>query len=146
MPQTRQLVVVVKDRRVVIPAADLEWRFARSAGPGGQHVNRTSSKAMLRFDVVGSPHVPDDIRRRLLASVRARLTTDGALVIMSQRHREQGRNVADCLAKLSLLVEKAMVPPEPRRATRVPRAARAARLESKKRRASTKRLRRFFDE
>lgn len=146
MPRARQLIVVAKDRRVVIPTADIEWQFARSAGPGGQHVNRTSSKAVLRFDATGCPHVPDDVRRRLLASVRARLTTDGALLIMSQRHREQGRNVADCLAKLSLLIEKAMVPPVPRRATRVPRAARAARLESKKRRSSTKRLRRDFDE
>ncbi len=126
----------------MIPATDLVWQFARSAGPGGQHVNRTSSKAMLRFDATGCPHLPDDVRRRLVASVRARLTADGALVITSQRHREQGRNVADCLAKLSALVEQAMQPPKPRRATRVPRASRFARLDSKKRRAATKQLRR----
>ncbi len=146
MPRVRPLIIVAKDRQVVIPATAFEWQFARSAGPGGQHVNRTSSKAILRFDATGCPHLPTDIRRRLLTSVRARLTGDGALVLMSQRHREQGRNVADCLEKLSRLIEKAMVPPEPRRPTRIPRAARAARLESKKRRASTKRLRRVFEE
>ncbi len=126
----------------MIPATDLVWQFARSAGPGGQHVNRTSSKAMLRFDATGCTHLPNDVRHRLVASVRARLTTDGALVITSQRHREQGRNVADCLAKLSALVEQAMRPPTRRRATRVPRASRTARLDSKKRRATTKQLRR----
>jgi ribosome-associated protein len=146
VPRARNLVVTAKDRRVVIPAADLEWQFARSAGPGGQHVNRTSSKAMLRFDAAGCPHISDDIRRRLLASVRTRLTAEGALVITSQRHREQGRNVADCIEKLSALIERAMVPPERRRPTRVPHASRAARLDSKKRRGATKRLRRIADD
>ena len=87
MPRPRNIVVDAAGRRIVIPAWSLEWQFARSAGPGGQHVNRTSSKAMLRFDAVGCPHLPDDVRERLLASERSRLTTDGALVISSQRHR-----------------------------------------------------------
>lgn len=146
MPRPRQLIVTVADRHVVIPAAELHWQFARSAGPGGQHVNRTSSKALLRFDATGCMHLPDDVRRRLLASVRARLTADGSLIIMSQRHREQGRNVADCLEKLSSLIERAMKPPKPRRPTGIPRASRAARLDSKKRRSATKRLRGTSDE
>jgi len=146
VPRVRPLIIVAPGRRVVIPAEALEWQFARSAGPGGQHVNRTSSKAILRFDAAGSPHLPADVRERLLAREQSRLTADGALVIASQRHREQGRNVADCLAKLSALIERVLRPPTPRRPTRVPRAARAARLDAKKRRGATKRLRRSPDD
>ncbi|MFM1997683.1 MAG: hypothetical protein RLZZ111_2070 [Planctomycetota bacterium] len=127
---------------VVIPAASLEWQFARSGGPGGQHVNRTSSKAVLWFDAARSPHLPDDVRRRLLAQQRARLTGEGRLVISSQRHREQPRNVADCLEKLAAMLAQALVVPKKRRGSKTPRAAKAARLDSKRRRAETKRLRR----
>jgi ribosome-associated protein len=124
----------------------MQWQFACSAGPGGQHVNRTSSKAILRFDAKGCTILPDDVRRRLIAGLHSRLTTEGELVITSQRHREQGRNVADCLEKFAALIEKAMRPPERRRATRVPRSSKAARLDAKKRRSATKRLRRASDE
>ncbi|NDC63788.1 MAG: aminoacyl-tRNA hydrolase [Planctomycetia bacterium] len=126
---------------VRIPADALDWQFARSAGPGGQHVNRTSSKAVLRFDARGSAHLPEDVRRRLLDRERSRLTRDGCIVITSQRHRDQPSNVADCLAKLSLLIERAMIVPKVRRRTKTPRAEIARRLESKRRRAATKRLR-----
>jgi ribosome-associated protein len=141
MVRPRHLVVEAGSRRVVIPADALEWQFARSAGPGGQHVNRTSSKAVLRFRVTDCPFLPDDVRTRLLARERSRLTLEGELIVTSQRNREQPRNVADCLAKLSALIERAILPPKSRRPTRVPRSARAARLEAKKRRGSTKRLR-----
>lgn len=125
-----------------IPPDALEWQFARSGGPGGQHVNRTSSKATLRFDAAGSPALPDAVRRRLLARVRSRLTVDGVLVISSQRHRDQPRNVADCLAKLTALIEAALVVPKQRRGSPTPVAARAKRLDAKRRRAHTKSLRR----
>ena len=146
MPRPRGIRVSAGSRVLVIPAEALAWQFVRSSGPGGQHVNRTSSKAILRFDAAGSPHLPADVRERLLAREQSRLTAEGTLVIASQRHREQGRNVADCLAKLSALIERVLRPPTPRRPTRVPRAARAARLESKKRRGATKRLRRSPDD
>jgi ribosome-associated protein len=141
MARARQVRVEAGGRKVVIPAEALDWHFARSAGPGGQHVNRTSSKAVLRFQASRCPFLPEDVRHRLLTRERSRLTIDGDLVITSQRHREQPRNVADCLAKLSALIERALLPPKTRRPTRVPRAAKAARLESKKRRGATKRLR-----
>jgi len=141
MPPQRPLVIGTGAQRIVIPPEALDWQFARSSGPGGQHVNRTSSKAVLRFDIAGSPHLPEDVRVRLWTRVKSRLTREGMLVISSQRHREQPRNVADCLAKLSAIVERALVPPKVRRPTRVPRAARAARLDAKKRRGATKRLR-----
>ncbi len=128
-------------RTLVIPAEALEWQFVRSGGPGGQHVNRTSSKAMLRFDVRGCVNLPEDVRQRVLARERSRLTQDGAIIITSQRHRDQPRNRADCLAKLSAILERALAPPTVRRRTKTPRSAVAGRLESKKRRSRTKQLR-----
>jgi ribosome-associated protein len=126
---------------LLIPAAAFEWQFARSSGPGGQHVNRTSSKAMLRFDAVHSPHLPDDVRRRFLYRERSRLTGDGMLVISSQKHRDQSRNVADCLEKLTELLARALIVPKTRRGSTTPRAAKAKRLDTKRRRSETKRLR-----
>jgi ribosome-associated protein len=131
----------VRVGRVVIPAAALEWQFVRSSGPGGQHVNRTASKAVLRYDVRRATHLPADVRLRLIARERARLTRDGALVITSQRHRDQPQNIADCLAKLSAIVERALVAPKVRRPTKAPRSVAKKRLEGKRRRSETKRLR-----
>ena len=127
---------------IVIPAESLEWQFVRSSGPGGQHVNRTSSKAVLRFVIRRSPHLPDDVRRRLVAAVGPRLTKDGAILIASQTHRDRGRNVAECRAKLAALVSHAAVPPKVRRRTKVPRSVVAGRLDAKRLRSRTKRLRR----
>ncbi|MFM8986704.1 MAG: aminoacyl-tRNA hydrolase, partial [Planctomycetia bacterium] len=95
---------------MIVPGEALDWQFVRSSGPGGQHVNRTSSKAVLRFDPRACPGLPDDVRHRLLERERPRLTQDGAILITRQRHREQPRNVADCLAKLSAILERALVP------------------------------------
>lgn len=124
---------------IVIPASAIEWQFARSAGPGGQHVNRTSSKAMLRFVARNSPHLPPEVRSRLLEQQRSRLTADGELLISSQRFRDQHRNVADCLAKLSAIIERAAMRPTVRRKTKIPRAAVARRLATKRHRSETKR-------
>lgn len=128
-------------RSVVVPADALEWQFVRASGPGGQHVNRTSSKAVLRFDIGRCPGLPDDVRQRFLSRERPRLTQEGLLVISGQRHREQPRNVADCLAKLSAILERAITAPTPRRRTKAPRSAARERLQTKKRRGETKRLR-----
>ena len=126
---------------IMIPADALDWQFARSAGPGGQHVNRTSSKAVLRFTVRNSPHLPPEVRSRLEVQQRSRLTADGQLLISSQRFRDQHRNVADCLAKLSAIIERAAVRPTVRRKTKIPRAAIARRLATKRHRSETKRSR-----
>ena len=142
MARPRHLRVSDGVREVVIPAEAIDWQFARSSGPGGQHVNRTSSKAVLRFAAGSSPHLPDDVRRRLLARERSRIAADGTLVIASQVHREQPRNVADCLDKLSEMIRRALTPPKRRKRTRTPRSAIANRLETKKHRSQTKRLRR----
>lgn len=131
----------VRVGRVVIPAAALEWQFVRSSGPGGQHVNRTSSKAVLRFDARHSPYLPEDVRGRLLEHEWPRLTRDGALLITSQKHRDQPRNIADCLAKLSAIVARALVAPKKRRPTKTPRSVVKKRLAGKRHRSETKRLR-----
>ena len=141
MARVADVEVASARRRLVIPAADLDWQFVRSSGPGGQHVNRTSSKAVLRFFVRRTACLPDDVRQRILQREAARITGDGCIVIVSQRHREQGRNVADCLDKLVTLVGRALEPPRTRRRTKPPRSAAAERLAGKKRRGETKRLR-----
>ena len=138
---TRSKGLRIGNGAVVIPAEALEWQFVRSSGPGGQHVNRTSSKAILRFDARHTPHLPEAVRGRLLERERSRLTRDGAIVITSQRHRDQPQNVADCLAKLSGMIERALAPPKVRRRTKKPRSAVKKRIEGKRRRAETKRLR-----
>lgn len=141
MTRVRQLRVGDGSREIVIPADALAWQFARSSGPGGQHVNRTSSKAVLRFDVAGSPHLPDDVRRRIVARERSRIAADGVLQIVSQVHREQPRNVAECLDRLSTIIRVALTPPKRRHPTRTPRAAIARRLDAKKRRSRAKQMR-----
>lgn len=136
-------IVIDGPRPILIPAAAIDWQFVRSSGPGGQHVNRTSSKAILRFDLRHTPHLPGDVRQRMLVALRPRLTNDGAILITSQRHRDRGRNIADCRAKLVALIERSLAPPAVRRRTKKPRSAIASRLETKKRRSVTKRLRRL---
>jgi len=128
--------------RIVIPASELTWRFVRSRGPGGQHVNRTSSKAIVHFHAAGSPSLPEDVRSRLLRQFRSRITAAGELVITSERFRDQSRNVEDCAEKLRGLIEAAAVPPRQRRATRPTRASVARNRLAKQRRSETKRLRR----
>ena len=133
-------------RVILVPGDAIEWQFVRSSGPGGQHVNRTSSKAVLRFDLGRCPGLPADVRQRFLERERSRLTEQGVLIVSSQRHREQPRNAADCLAKLSAILERALVAPKARRRTKTPRSAIRERLEEKKHRARTKRLRGRPDE
>jgi ribosome-associated protein len=136
-------IVIDGPRPILIPAAAIDWQFVRSSGPGGQHVNRTSSKAILRLDLRHTPHLPGDVRQRMLVALRPRLTNDGAILIASQRHRDRGRNIADCQAKLVALIKRSLTPPTVRRRTKKPRSAIASRLETKKRRGVTKRLRRL---
>jgi ribosome-associated protein len=146
MAASQDILVSAAGRFLVIPADAVTWQFARSAGPGGQHVNRTSTKALLRFDVRNSPHLPNDVRARLLVAVAPRLTTAGTLVITSQRHRVRSRNMADCRDKLADLVASCLVRPPPRRPTKKPRKAVAKRLDTKRHRSRTKELRREPDD
>jgi ribosome-associated protein len=130
------------NERVSIPLRELEFTFARSAGPGGQNVNKVNTKATLRWAVARTPSLPDDIRERFLQRFRRRITKEGDLVMTSQRFRDQGRNVADCLEKLRLLLLEVATAPRTRKKTKPTRAARETRLKDKRARSEKKQRRR----
>ena len=130
------------DPRISIDESELEEQFIRASGPGGQNVNKLASAVQLRFDVRGSPNLPSDVRSRLERLAGRRLTREGVLVIAAQRHRTQERNRQDALDRLIELIRRAAVAPVPRRATRPSTGARERRLQSKKRRAAIKDMRR----
>jgi ribosome-associated protein len=129
------------NERISIDERELDERFIRASGPGGQNVNKLASAVQLRFDVRGSRNLPDDVRSRLERLAGRRLTRDGILVIAAQRHRTQERNRQDALDRLIELIRRAAVAPRPRRATRPSAGARERRLQGKKRRGSIKDLR-----
>lgn len=129
-------------RTIRIPETEFSWTFARSGGPGGQNVNKVASKAVLRWKVVGSPSLPEEVKARFLAAQKWRITTEGELVLASQRYRDQERNRQDCLDKLVDLVRRATIKPKPRRPTKPSRGAHERRLRGKKRRGQVKSLRR----
>ena len=127
---------------IIIDERDLEERFIRASGPGGQNVNKLASAVQLRFDVRGASSLPEEVRERLARLAGRRLTREGVLVITAQRHRTQERNRADARARLIELISRAAVAPSPRRATRPSAGVRERRLASKKRRGAVKHLRR----
>ena len=129
------------DETISIDESELEERFIRASGPGGQNVNKLASAVQLRFDVRGSPSLPYAVRSRLERLAGRRLTRQGVLVITAQRHRTQERNRQDALDRLIELIRRAAVAPVPRRATRPSAGSRERRLQSKKRRGSIKDLR-----
>jgi ribosome-associated protein len=134
------------NERLSIPAAEFQWTFVRAGGPGGQNVNKVASKAVLRWNVAGSPSVPEDVKARLLAHHRKQTTTEGEMVLSSQRFRDQERNRQDCLDKLSAWIRQAAMPPRPRRPTKPTRGSRQRRLEEKKHRGQIKAARRQKNE
>jgi ribosome-associated protein len=134
-------VIRVTDH-ISIDEREIEESFVRSSGPGGQNVNKLATAVQLRFDVRGSPSLPAEVRARLERLAGTRMTRDGVLIIIAQRHRTQARNREDALERLVELVSRAAVAPRLRRPTRPTAAARRRRVEAKKHRAGVKRLRR----
>ncbi len=118
-----------------LPESELIERFLRADGPGGQHVNRTESAVELRFDVLGSPSLPEEVRARLLARRDRRLTGEGVLVIQGRRFRDQARNRDDVRERLAELIRAVLLPPKRRVATRPTRASKERRLVRKQQRA-----------
>jgi ribosome-associated protein len=123
---------------IVIPEEELEERFVRASGPGGQNVNKVSTAVQLRFDVRRSPSLPDDVAVRLMRLGGSRMTNDGVLVIEAQRFRTQERNRADARERLAALVAAAEVRPIKRRPTRPTRASGERRLAGKAVRSGVK--------
>lgn len=128
------MVIIVG--RHVIPDADLTWRFSRSSGPGGQHVNTTDTRAQLSFDLAGSQAFPDSVKARLVARLGAEVA------VVASEHRSQHLNRRAAEEKLAERLERALRPPPPRRVpTKPSKGSQRRRLDGKKRRGETKRLR-----
>ena len=123
---------------VTIPEDELEFRFYRSGGPGGQNVNKVATAVQMRFDARNSPSLNDGTRARLMKLAGSRLTLDGIILINAVRFRTQERNRADAMARLQAMVDEASVAPTYRVPTRPTRASKERRLEGKVRRSGIK--------
>ena len=125
-----------------IPRTELDTRVSRSSGAGGQHVNKTSSRVEIFWNVLGSRALTDEQRSRLREKLASRLTTEGSIRVVASDMRSQSRNRELAEERLADLVRRALIVPRKRRATKPTRAAKEARLDSKKRHSTKKRDRR----
>jgi ribosome-associated protein len=139
---TGDTTVLFVSHRIQIPDSELSWSFARSGGPGGQNVNKVSSKAILDWNIVATRSLPDEVHQRLLARLKKRITRDGRLQITGQKYRDQTRNMEDCRQRLIALILTATVAPTVRKPTKPTAGARQRRLTEKRETAARKQSRR----
>ena len=136
-----QEILPITDQ-LAIPLSELGFRFSRSGGPGGQHVNRTATRVELLFDVANSPSLTEEQRQLLLERLSGRIDSEGILRVAAQSERSQLRNRQEAIERLQTLLRQALHIPKRRRRSKVPRWARERRLAEKRRRSETKRYRR----
>jgi ribosome-associated protein len=130
------------NNQISIDESELKLAFIRASGPGGQNVNKVSSAVQLRFDVATSPSLPEEVRQRLLHIAANRINKDGILILEASQFRTQEQNRQDAIARLVALVRRAAHKPKARKKTRPTAASIERRLQRKRRRSQTKRLRR----
>lgn len=137
--------VLAVTRGLRIPLSEFEFIASRSSGPGGQNVNKVSSKIQLRWKVLESPSLSDSQRAMIVDHLKRRITREGVLHVTSERYRDQPKNRADVLEKLAELLKDALTPETVRKETRVPRRVKEGRLRDKRHRSDTKAGRRRPD-
>ncbi len=123
---------------VHIPDGELNFTFARSGGPGGQNVNKVASKAILHWDLAANTSLPADVRERLRARQRRRITTEGELVIQGQHFRDQAKNIEDCRTRLREMILEVLFRPKARRPTKPSRGSKERRIAAKRQQAQRK--------
>jgi len=133
---------LIIDPSLTIPAWELSWTAVRAAGPGGQHVNKVSTKIELRFDLLHSHALSDSEKRRLRDIAGGRVDAEGRILIQCQETRSQSRNLEEARELLAELIRQARVVPKRRKKTRPSRAARERRLRQKRAQSSKKQERR----
>ena len=138
-PAGDQLIVTDS---VSIPLSEFDYEYMRSSGPGGQNVNKTSTKVRLRWNVGDAPSIDEGLLQRIQENYRSRITGDGEFLVTSQRTRDRETNRADCLEKLAEMIRQVATPPRKRRPTRPTRGSKERRLQSKKKRSRQKEMRR----